>query len=92
MAFIRLILLVILIQLVLYLLLSVYIRSLRREALEKEWAARHPENPDATEKRDLFVEKAMVGFNKTLRMRLVGLVLILPMVAVIVIAYIVNVQ
>ena len=43
-----------------------------------------------SEQRAEFVRRSMVGFSKTLRARLVGLVLVLPVVAIIVIIVIVN--
>ena len=73
-----------------YWLLLIYSRSLRREALEKEWDRRHPDLAGATPQRREFVRRSMVGFGKTLRARLVTLVLILPTVAIIAIIIIVN--
>lgn len=91
-ALFRLIAIVVALELLFYVLLSIYFRSLRRESLEEEWARRHPQDAGPSERRDAFVERAMIGFNRSLRMRLVALVLVLPMVAVMVIVYIVNVQ
>ncbi|MDS9467520.1 hypothetical protein RGQ15_08020 [Paracoccus sp. MBLB3053] len=90
MALLRLIGLVLAIELIFYFLLSVYIRSTRREVLEKEWDRRHPDRAGDTAERRDFVRRSMVGFGKTLRARLVGLVLILPVVAIIVIVILVN--
>ena len=89
-AFLRLIGMVLIVELIFYALLSIYIRSLRREALEKEWDRRHPDLAGATPQRREFVRRSMVGFGKTLRARLVKLVLILPTVAIIAIIIIVN--
>jgi len=90
MALLRLIGLVLVIELLFYVLLSIYIRSTRREALEKEWDRRHPEAAGNSAPRREFVRRSMIGFSKTLRARLVGLVLVLPLVAIVVIVILVN--
>lgn len=90
MALLRLIGLVLAIELIFYALLTVYIRSLRREELEKEWDRRHPEKAGPSPERRTFVRRSMVGFSKSLRSRLVALVLILPTVAIIAIIILVN--
>ena len=89
-AFLRLIGMVLVVELVFYALIWIYIRSLRREELEKEWDRRHPERAGPSPERAEFVRRSMVGFSKTLRARLVGLVLVLPVVAIVVIIVIVN--
>jgi len=90
MALIRLIGLVLAVELLFYVLLSIYIRSTRREALEKEWDRRHPEITGNSPLRREFVRRSMIGFGRTLRARLVGLVLVLPLVAIVVIVILVN--
>ncbi|AGT08167.1 hypothetical protein [Paracoccus aminophilus] len=90
MAFVRLLVFVVLIELVFYALLSIYIRSLRREELEKEWDSRHPDRQGDSSARREFVRRSMIGFRKTLRARLVGLVLILPLVLIATIVILVN--
>jgi hypothetical protein len=89
-AFLRLIGMVLAVELVFFVLISIYIRSLRREALEKEWDRRHPGRAGATPERREFLRRSMVGFSRTLRARLVLLVLVLPLVAVVAIVVIVN--
>lgn len=89
-AFLRLIGMVLAVELIFYALISIYIRSLRREALENEWDRRHPDRAGPTPERAEFVRRCMAGFGRTLRARLVGLVLVLPLVAIIVIVVIVN--
>ncbi|QFQ87360.1 hypothetical protein F8A10_07935 [Paracoccus kondratievae] len=89
-AFLRLIGMVLIVELIFYLLIGIYIRSLRREELEEEWDRRHPERAGPSPERAEFVRRSMVGFSKTLQARLVGLVLVLPVVAIIVIIVIVN--
>ena len=89
-ALFRLIGLVLVIELMFYALISIYVRSLRREALEKEWDRRHPGRAGPTAERDTFVRRSMRGFSKTLRARLVGLVLVLPLVVIVTIIVYVN--
>lgn len=91
-ALFRLMLLVVLLETAFYLLLWIYIRSLRREALEEEWAKRHPDQAGNHDARAEFVRKAMNGFEKTLRARLLWLVFIIPTAAIMGIIYWVNWQ
>lgn len=74
---------------VLYVLLSIYSRSLRREGLEKEWDANPP--ADATpEARDAWIEKGMAAYQKSLRRKLIWLVYVIPVVVIGVLLYLVN--
>lgn len=91
-ALFRLIVLVFLLEAMFYLLLRIYIRSLRREKLEEIWDARHPGTPRDSPIRAEFVRKAMVGFDKTLKSRLLWLVFIIPTLAIMGIVYWVNWQ
>jgi hypothetical protein len=91
-ALFRLIVLVLLLEAMFYLLLRIYIRSLRREKLEEIWDTRHPGFAGDNPSRDEFVRKAMVGFDKTLKSRLLWLVFIIPTLAIIGIVYWVNWQ
>lgn len=90
MALLRLIAMVLVIELIFYVLLGIYLRSTRREALEKEWDARHPDRAGDSPERREFVRRSMVGFRKTLRARLATLVLVLPLMAVVLIVILVN--
>lgn len=69
-----------------YLLLSVYSRSVRRETLEKTWAADHPDggDPDA---RDAYIEIGMKDYETSLRKKLILLVYVLPTIAVLVLLF-----
>lgn len=90
MALIRLAAVIIAIEALFYVLISLYMRSLRRERLEEIWDDRHPDRMgDSAERRD-FVRRSMVGFEKTLRARLVALVFVVPTLAIAVIVYFVN--
>lgn len=90
MAFIRLGAVVIAIEAALYVVLSIYLRSLQRERLEEAWDADNPGRGGDSPARRAFVERRMARFHKTLRARLVALVLVLPLVAIMVIVYTVN--
>lgn len=89
-AIIRLAVLILAVEILFYVLISIYVRSTRREALEKTWDRRHPDHAGDNPWRREFVRRAMIGFSRTLRARLVGLVLILPFVAIMVIIWLVN--
>lgn len=88
----RLIVLVLLIEVMFYLLLRIYIRSLRRERLEEIWDVRHPGMAGNNDARDEFVRRSMIGFDKTLKSRLLWLVFIIPTLAIMGIVYWVNWQ
>ena len=74
---------------ILYLAISVYSRSIRREKLEDRWAEDHPDDDDSPE-RAAFIEAGMAEYNASLRPKLIALVYVIPTVAVIAIAIIVN--
>jgi len=68
---------------VVYVLLSIYSRSLRREKLEDEWAEEH--GPGEGSEREAFVEQGIVEYNNSLRPKLLLLVYVVPTVMVAVI-------
>lgn len=76
---------------VVYLLISVYSRSVRRERLEKHWDRDHPEGGDPAA-RDAYIEAGMTAYHHGLRRRLILLVYVLPLLAMAVIMYFVNAQ
>lgn len=89
MAFVRLIVFGLFAMTVLYWMIALYSRSVRRERLEKEYDADNAGNIDQAA-RDAYVETGMTAYNNSLRPKLIGLVYILPTVAVIVTVYLVN--
>lgn len=91
-AFFRLILFLLIAETLFYLLLRVYLRSLRTERLEETWDARHPAMPGNTPARRAFVRRSMARFDRTLKSRLLLLVFVLPNLAVVGIIYWVNWQ
>ncbi len=68
-----------------YLLVSVYSRSVRREKLEKRFDA-----GDGEGDRDAYIEAGMKVYQHGLRRRLIWLVYIIPIVVVGVTIYLVN--
>ncbi|MFN3281732.1 MAG: hypothetical protein ACK40I_08710 [Tabrizicola sp.] len=76
---------------VVYLLLWIYARSVRREQLEKEWAADHPDGGDP-DSRAAYVESGVEAYEAGLRRRLILFVFILPALAVAAILFVTNYQ
>lgn len=75
---------------VVYFLVGIYARSVRREALEKAWDS-DPANEGALPSdRAAFVEKGMGDYEKGLKKRLLLLIYVVPVLAVIATAYAIN--
>ncbi len=74
---------------VIYFALAWYSRSVRREKLENEWDADHPEGGDAGA-RDAFIEKGMAEYHSSIRPKLILLVYVIPVVAVALLMYLIN--
>lgn len=74
---------------VIYWSISLYSRSLRKETLEKAFDADNPGNADRAA-RDAYVAKGMDEYNASIRPRLIGLVYVVPVLAVATIAYLIN--
>ncbi|MEO5615970.1 MAG: hypothetical protein ABIR04_13750 [Cypionkella sp.] len=72
---------------VVYVLVSIYSRSVRREKLEKKFDAGGIEGD-----RDAYIEAGMQAYQKGLRHRLLWLVYIIPAVVVSATVYFVNYQ
>lgn len=90
MAFLRLFIFGFLVLSVLYLAISVYSRSVRREKLEKRWEEDHP-GDHFSAAREEYVENGMIEYQNGLRRKLILLVYVIPTLAVVAIAVIVNV-
>jgi hypothetical protein len=71
--------------------LAIYFRSLRREALEKDWDSGETPGRDGLSRED-YVARGMAQYESGLKRRLLWLVYIIPMVAIVVIAYVQNHQ
>ncbi|MGQ0611624.1 MAG: hypothetical protein ACT4N9_11045 [Paracoccaceae bacterium] len=77
---------------VIYAVVSIYSRSVRRERLEKEWDS-DPAREGLTKlERDAYIESGMRVYQNGLRRKLIVLVYIVPAVAFAVIVYVVNAQ
>ena len=70
---------------VLYLVISVWSRSVRRENLEEEW---DEELRDGD--RDAFIEEGMREYDRSFRKKLILGVYIVPMVLVLALVYVIN--
>jgi len=77
---------------VVYLLVSIYSRSVRREKLEKRWDGEPANEGLPRSERDAFVEAGMQAYRGSLRRRLIVLVYIIPIVVVGLIIYLVDYQ
>ncbi|HCP82623.1 MAG TPA: hypothetical protein DIT67_14020 [Octadecabacter sp.] len=89
MQFVRLVLFGFLILSVLYMCISLYSRSIRREKLEDEWDENPPEGA-SPEKRASFILDGMTKYESGLRKKLILLVFIIPPLVVGAIIYFIN--
>ncbi|MGJ8622659.1 MAG: hypothetical protein ACSHW1_07765 [Yoonia sp.] len=76
---------------VIYLSVSLYSRSVRKERLEDEFDAAHPDGGEPGA-RDAFVAAGMQDYNASIRPKLIGLVYVVPTIVVGAIIYTVNTQ
>jgi len=88
MAFVRFMALGLVVLGVIYISVSLYVRSVTREQLEKTYDA----NPVAGQSRGAYVEEGMRAYHNSLRPKLLGLIFVVPPVIVAVIIYVVNVN
>ena len=88
MAFIKLVIFGFIALSVVYFSVSLYVRSLRREALEEDFDEAHP-GGDATARRT-FVEEGMAAYSRSLWPKLVLLVYVIPLVAMVTIIVLTN--
>lgn len=72
---------------VLYVILSIYLRSLERERLEKEWDA-----GGIAGDRDGHIQRGLVAHRHGLRVKLLWLVYIIPITVVTALVWILNFQ
>ncbi len=77
---------------VVYFLVSVYSRSVRREKLEKEWDGDPAREGAPAGEREAFIEAGMQAYQSGLRRKLIWLVYVIPTVVVLVTVYLVNYQ
>ena len=87
-AFIRLAVFGLIAMTIMYVLLSIYSRSVERERLEKEWDGEH--DGGESDARDAYIEAGMKSYEKSLRAKLIWLVYVVPTLAVLVLIYLTN--
>jgi hypothetical protein len=75
---------------VVFFMVQIYSRSVRREKLEKAWDTDPAREGAAKAERDAYIRDGMQAYDHGLRKRLIWLVYILPMVAMGLIVYFVN--
>ncbi|MCV2893621.1 hypothetical protein [Lentibacter sp. XHP0401] len=74
---------------IIYVLISIYSRSVRREWLEDEWAEQNEAGETETD-RDTFVEAGMARYQSGFRRKLILLVYVIPTIAVVTLIYVIN--
>jgi len=77
---------------VVYLLVSIYSRSMRREKLEKAWDTDPAREGAAKDERDAYIEAGMEAYRHGLRRKLIWLVYVIPLAVALVTVYFVNSQ
>ena len=70
---------------IVYFVVGIYSRSVRREKLEKRWIAEEKQGD-----RDAWIEDGMKAYDRGLKKRLLWLIYIIPMVVFVVIISVVN--
>jgi len=81
MAFVRLVVLGFIVLSMVYFLVSIYSRSVRREKLEDRWRQENPDTKDEAA-RNVFVEQGMSEYNAGIRPKLILLVYVIPVFSV----------
>ena len=71
---------------VVYFMISVYSKSVRREKLEDRWGEDNPDSKDEAA-REAFVDQGMVEYNTGIRPKLILLVYVIPAIIVAVIHF-----
>ncbi len=74
---------------VIYLSISIYSRSVRKERLENEFDEKFPDGGE-TGARDTFIAEGMRAYNSSIRPKLIGLVYVIPTAVIATIVYITN--
>ena len=77
---------------VVYLVVSIYSRSMRREKLENAWDSDPAREGAAKDERDAYIRSGMEAYRHSLRRKLIILVYILPMAVVLATVYAINYQ
>lgn len=89
MGFIKLLIIGFVVLTVIYWLVSIYSRSVRREKLEQEWASEN--RPGAgPDDREAFLQSGMAEYERGFRKKLIWLVYIVPIAVIVTIFIITN--
>ena len=75
---------------IVYVLLSLYSRSVEKERLEKDWDTDPLREGLPADEREAYIEAGMAAYRHSLRRRLIWLVYVVPLVTISVIVYVVN--
>jgi hypothetical protein len=89
MALIRLIVMLLIIQTVIFVCLQLYSRSRCRSRLEEEWAETAGPVTDA-DAREAFIQRGMADYDGSLRKKLIWGVYIIPFVLIALLVYVTN--
>lgn len=84
-ALIRLAIFLLVFLTIIYVLVSIYSRSVRRERLEKRWEAE-----GSIGDRDTYVREGLARYQASLRRRLIWLVYIIPITVIVILVYLLN--
>ncbi|MDF0600739.1 hypothetical protein P1J78_08355 [Psychromarinibacter sp. C21-152] len=74
---------------VIYVLVWLYSRSVRRERLEDQWDADNPEGGDPQAK-ETYVEDGMKDYHASIRPKLILLVYVIPVVLIVAVMIVIN--
>lgn len=66
---------------IIYFLVSLYSRSVRKEKLEEQWAEEHPSGHESD--REVWLREGMEDYEKSFRPKLILLVYVVPIILVI---------
>ena len=89
MGFVRMIVFGFIALTVIYVCVSLYSRSVRKERLENAFDENPPEGADAA-MRDAYIAKGLAEYDNSIRPKLIGLVYVVPVIAVSIIVYVIN--
>jgi hypothetical protein len=87
---VRLALMLLVVLSIIYVLVSLYSRSVRKEKLEKQWD--EAPQSDAPGARDAFIAAGLQAYRGSLRRRLILLVYVVPVAVIAVVTYLTNVN
>ena len=89
MQFVRLVVIGFVLLSILYFLISLYSRSVRKERLEEEFDADPPEGADAA-MREAYITKGLEEYRSSVRPKLIALVYVVPVVFFSIVTYVIN--